>query len=391
CTQSAPMSFKISTWNVKGSNSVVKKKSILNSLKKDSIHIAFLQETHLTDDEHKKYCREWVGQVFYSSYATNKRGVITLIHKNLPLTVISTHKDKEGRYIFVKGVLHGENVLLGNVYAPNLQDDEFYAELLGALVDMECGNVILAGDFNCVLCPELDRLPPHSVLTKNSKALLQILSELNLVDVWRHYNPLVKHFTFHSNPHLSASRIDYIFISKNICQLAEQVNIGPIGLSDHAPVSLSMKPLRAIERSRSWRMSMMSLLDDKFINFITEQTTVFLECNDTEEIDPRILWDCYKAYMRGMILSYTAHKKKERLTKQLELEGNLKKLEIQYYKTQASETLSELKHARAALNNLITHKAEKDILFANKDFLNPLTNLIVFWLVLLKMLHQILL
>uniref|UniRef100_A0A8C6UCR3 Reverse transcriptase domain-containing protein n=1 Tax=Neogobius melanostomus TaxID=47308 RepID=A0A8C6UCR3_9GOBI len=70
--------------------------------------------------------------------------------------------------------------------------------------------------------------------------------------------------------------------------------------------------------------------------------------------------------MRGMILSYTAHKKKERLTKQLELEGNLKKLEIQYYKTQASETLSELKHARAALNNLITHKAEKDILFAKQ-------------------------
>ncbi|CAG5866902.1 unnamed protein product [Menidia menidia] len=66
-------------------------------------------------------------------------------------------------------------------------------------------------------------------------------------------------------PHLSASRIDYIFVSKSICQLVTQVNIGPIGLSDHAPVALAMQPLRHIERSASWRMSTVSLLDDKFV------------------------------------------------------------------------------------------------------------------------------
>uniref|UniRef100_A0A3P8NW59 L1 transposable element RRM domain-containing protein n=1 Tax=Astatotilapia calliptera TaxID=8154 RepID=A0A3P8NW59_ASTCA len=82
------------------------------SANKDLTHIAFLQETHLTDDEHRKYCREWVGQIFFSSYSTNKRGVITLIHKNLPFNVIATHKDNEGRYILVKGMLHGETVLL---------------------------------------------------------------------------------------------------------------------------------------------------------------------------------------------------------------------------------------------------------------------------------------
>lgn len=249
---------------------------------------------------------------FFSSYSTNKRGVITLIHKNLPFNVTATHKDNEGRYILVEGMLHGETVLLGNIYAPNAQDGEFYTVLLGQLVDMDCANIIIAGDFNCVLCPKMDKFPPQSILTKNSKALWQIRNELDLIDVWRHYNPLSKEYTFHSNPHLSASRIDYIFMSKCISQLVQQVNIGHIGLSDHAPVVLTIQPMRHIERSRSWKMSTLSLLDEKFIHFITEQTTVFLEINDKEEIDTRTLWDSYKAYMRGMIISYTSHKRKQR-------------------------------------------------------------------------------
>lgn len=223
------MSVKLNTWNVKGSNNVIKKKAILNSLKKDLIHIAFMQETHLTDDEHKKYCRDWVGQIFFSSFSTNKRGVIILVHKNLPFTATATSTDSEGRYIFVKGVLHGESILLANVYAPNAQDEGFYTVLFTQLVDMDCDNIILAGDFNCVVCPKMDRLPSQTILTRNSKALLQIMKELDLVDIWRHCNPLSKQYTFHSQPHLSASRIDYIFVSKRISQLAIQVDISHIG------------------------------------------------------------------------------------------------------------------------------------------------------------------
>uniref|UniRef100_A0A3Q3CJ61 Endonuclease/exonuclease/phosphatase domain-containing protein n=1 Tax=Haplochromis burtoni TaxID=8153 RepID=A0A3Q3CJ61_HAPBU len=89
-------------------------------------------------------------------------------------------EDNEGRYILVKGMLHGETVLLGNIYAPNAQDGEFYTVLFSQLVDMDCANIILAGDFNCVLCPKMDKLPPQSILTKNSKALWQIINEENI-------------------------------------------------------------------------------------------------------------------------------------------------------------------------------------------------------------------
>ncbi len=41
----------------KGRSNPVKRKKILNYLKKEQIHIAFLQETHLTDSEHIKLKR----------------------------------------------------------------------------------------------------------------------------------------------------------------------------------------------------------------------------------------------------------------------------------------------------------------------------------------------
>lgn len=62
--------------------------------------------------------------------------MIPLIHKNLPFTVTAAYKDTEGRCVLVKVVLHGANILLGNVYAPNVQDETFDTSLLRQLADM---------------------------------------------------------------------------------------------------------------------------------------------------------------------------------------------------------------------------------------------------------------
>lgn len=360
------MSTKICTWNIKGSNNVVKRKAVLNCLKKDKIQIAYLQETHLNDIEHKKYLREWVGQVYFSSYSTNKRGVAILINKNLPFTVTDSYKDTEGRIVLVKGILYGETVLLGNIYAPNVSEESFFATLLNQLVEMDSPNIILGGDFNCSLCPILDRSSPHYTQFKNTRAFKNIIKELDLLDTWRHVNPLSKSYTFYSLPHSSASRIDYILISKCLGHLIEQCDIGHIALSDHAPVTLVMRPIRPVERSFSWRLDTLLLLDHNFIKLLEEQTDIYLETNDKKDTDPRIIWDAYKAYIRGIIISYASRKRKERVAKQLEMEKKIKKLEEEYYAVKSEDVLTELKFSRAALNDLITRKAEKDILFAKQ-------------------------
>ncbi len=100
--------MKVRSWNLKGVNNVIKRKKILNILKRDNIQIALLQETHLNNKEHQKLCRDWVGQIYYYSFSTKSCGVCILLHKNLPFTLITQDSDEEGRIIFIKGLLSSQ-------------------------------------------------------------------------------------------------------------------------------------------------------------------------------------------------------------------------------------------------------------------------------------------
>lgn len=97
--------LKIRSWNMRGIHKPIKRKKILSFLKKE--HRALLQETHLSTNEHSKLKRDWVGQVFSSSFTSKSRGVAILVNKHLPLSDVKTVSDKSGRYVMLKGCLHG--------------------------------------------------------------------------------------------------------------------------------------------------------------------------------------------------------------------------------------------------------------------------------------------
>ena len=118
------------SWNVKGINSPVKRKKIITYLKKLSTNIAFIQETHLTDLEHMRLRRDWIGQVFFSSYTSNARGVAILINKNVSFKLISVEKDTQGRFLFLDCVLNTNRVTLVNIYGPNHDDPTFFNNIL---------------------------------------------------------------------------------------------------------------------------------------------------------------------------------------------------------------------------------------------------------------------
>uniref|UniRef100_A0A3P8S3G3 Endonuclease/exonuclease/phosphatase domain-containing protein n=1 Tax=Amphiprion percula TaxID=161767 RepID=A0A3P8S3G3_AMPPE len=107
------------SYNVHALNHPIKRKKILNQLKKLQCSIALLQETHLTDTEHKKIKREWVNQVFYASYG-KRRGVAILIGKGTPIKVEKDIKDNTGRYVLIVGSIGDMTISILNVYAPML-------------------------------------------------------------------------------------------------------------------------------------------------------------------------------------------------------------------------------------------------------------------------------
>lgn len=151
-SDSTKSALKICSWNVGGIHNPIKRKKILSFLKKEHVHTALLQETHLSANEHSKLKCDWVGQVFSSSFTSKSRGVAILINKHLPLSDVPTISDKSVRYVMLKGHLHGQLVSLLNIYFPPVQSNDFISQVMSLFANWICGNSVIAGDFNCYVC-----------------------------------------------------------------------------------------------------------------------------------------------------------------------------------------------------------------------------------------------
>lgn len=189
--------LRLCTWNIKGVHNPVKRRKILTFLKRDNIDIALLQETHLNDQEHLKLQRGGFVQVFFSSFTSRSRGVAILVKKNLQFSVLDCVNDKSGRYVIVKGVIQGVTISILNVYYPPAHPSDFITKVFLDFSAIQSDIAIVGGDFNCLLNPLMDRLPPKVMpLSPQTKALNAICEELGYVDVWRALHTTDKAFTF---------------------------------------------------------------------------------------------------------------------------------------------------------------------------------------------------
>lgn len=118
--------YKIITLNVNGLHNPVKRSKVIAKIKKENIQVAFWQETHLSNLEHEKLKKMGFMNTFYSSHKSgHKRGVAILLSNKLQFRLTAQIRDKEGRYILVKGKIDDQEVTLLNVYMPPGHDRSF--------------------------------------------------------------------------------------------------------------------------------------------------------------------------------------------------------------------------------------------------------------------------
>lgn len=266
---------RIVSWNVNGLHNPIKRKKCLSYLKSQQAHIAFIQETHMTESEALKLKRDWVGQVFHSSYSSKKHGVAILIHKKLNFLVTKQQKDDEGRVIYLQVKINGVQVTLCNIYAPNEENPDFFHKL-NKLVGNDGGcPMIIGGDFNQVLDGALDKTTFSNIVPKDRMAIGLLMEDMGLTDIWRLVNPRDREYTFYSHKHKSQSRIDYFLISKELVNNVTDCSIGPIALTDHAAVHLGVLIGSEGNRGGRWRMNVSMLQDPVFSSQLEKDISTF--------------------------------------------------------------------------------------------------------------------
>lgn len=317
----------IISWNVKGLNHILKRKKVLSHLQHLGVGIAMLQETHLRNRDHIRIHKDWVGQMFQSKFDSKSRGAAILIHKNIQFTATNTVSEKNGRYVMVVGKLFQLTVILVNIYAPNFDDDCFFKRIFSSIPNLDSHHIILSGDFSLVLDPVWDR-SSHSVSrpTKSAQIVQTFMDMHKLIDPWRFKNPTKIEYSFFSNVHKSFSRIDFFLVDPFFLNAISEWKYNPILISDHAPVSMTIK-LPSQRPRRTWRLDLLLLADSDFVQFVSKQIGIYLGTNVTDDLSASTLWEALKVYLRGQIIAYNAYTRKIHQNNIVDLSSRIKVLD----------------------------------------------------------------
>ena len=360
--------LKIISHNVNGINNPIKRKKLLQLFKKEAGDIIFLQETHLVKSEHEKLKKLTKAQVYYSSYKSSKRGVAIIIMPQISFTLERMLTDKEGRYILIVGKIDEVMVSFMNVYNPPEEGPDLIKTVIEILVSESQGITITAGDLNLIMDPSMDTQSDrlHSS-DQAAKIMRGAAKEIGLIDVWRTLHPKQRDYTFFSQSFNKYSRLDYFFMFKNYVSRVVECNINSITLSDHAMITMKLNLDLEVGQTL-WRLNNSLLQMEDFKTKIRSIFKNYLEINDTEDIEPVTLWEGAKAVLRGEIISFASYKKREREKGIKEIEQSIRILELEHKAKGNDATLNSLNELRKKLDQLLTEKVEKSLIFTKQQY-----------------------
>ena len=184
------------------------------------------------------------------------------------------------------------------------------------------------------------------------------MSSSGCVDPWRFHNPNSRQYSFYSHVHQTFSPIDYYFVDAKLMLKVTNVSYHPIIVSDHSPVSIDVLISPGPRYPTHWRLNTSLLSDDKFHKFITSAIDDFIALNqsDSEPISKALPWESLKAYLRGHIISYSAHIRKLRMSTIQKLSSDLESVD-QQLAAAPSDDLSK-RYVQTELDLITTNEAE---------------------------------
>lgn len=133
---------------------------------------------------------EWDGECSFSQGKSGSRGVLIQSRKYLNLKIKESTTDGNGNYLILE-VIHNETKFeLIHVNTPNIAVPDYFNKIFEVMGTFDTEDVIICGDFNLMLDPEIDC---YNYKSKNHNKhgrqnLLSIIVSRNLTDPFRKFH-----------------------------------------------------------------------------------------------------------------------------------------------------------------------------------------------------------
>lgn len=277
--------------NCRGLAGQEKRRDVVDFLKKSSCHIAFLQDTHMTDHIIPFFNTLWKGKSYHSFKTSNSRGSAILIKSTVPHEIIHEKTDPDGNFVLIVCKIRSVVYTMVSVYGPNEDNPSFYENLEECLETSSCENIIFGGDFNFVVDKEQDSNYLHDGNPNAKKKFLRMAQNYNLTDVWRYHHPSEQQFTwFRQNP-LKYGRLDMFFVSNHLLSNISECQIVPGYRSDHCAISLTLTEPDQERGSYLWKFNESLLCDETYLRTIVQCIENVIEQYSTPVYAPDFITD----------------------------------------------------------------------------------------------------
>lgn len=151
------MKLKLCTFNVRGIADVKKRRHIFNWFRESDFNIILLQEIHCNKQDHRKWAKEWGYEAYFSGNSSNSKGICILLKDNIDISVKRHTEIIQGRLQMLIIDINNIEILVLNIYGPNLDEDTFFEHVETIIADNDDKYIIAGGDFNTVMNVKYDK------------------------------------------------------------------------------------------------------------------------------------------------------------------------------------------------------------------------------------------
>lgn len=334
--------------NVQGIQNSEKRRDIFDRLRNQDFKIICLTDTHFDKSKEKIYSAEWGYVSYFSSFTSQSRGVAILFKNNFEFKVKNVHRDHQGNLLILDLEIENHRLSLAVLYGPNQDNPVFYQNLQKTLTRFGNQKILIVGDWNMLLDPEVDGKNYKHI--NNPRARLQVLkmiTELNLYDIYRCENGESRRFTWKrklKSGDIQLGRLDFFLLSESLMNFSKNEKILTAYRSDHCLISLSLCFSVSQKSKTFWKFNN-SLLNN--INFVSEVKHLIneikiqygaspynpltidkIEHGDLQlKINPQLFFDILLLEIRSKTIAFSSALKRMENDQIASLEAEIKKLE----------------------------------------------------------------
>ncbi len=232
-----------------------------------------------------------------------------LISKRFQILDSGSEIDGQLSFVTIKENSLQESLTICNIYLPPQVGGDRIVQAFRKIEDFE-GRILLVGDWNCILDPNLDSYRQRE-MTKKDKVLKEKIVEHALVDLWRVRNPAERRFSWRriGQTGIQQSRIDFALANMIFNYSVLDIDYGAGIRTDHSFLMISWQLDTESRGPGTFKFNNDLLLDEIFVGRINDLVDAFeWESFSTKQL----AWEMFILKVHEVVLERQAEVKRSR-------------------------------------------------------------------------------